>query len=720
MSIKDRFPTIKPTLLLDFANTKTLDPRITFARNSIATYYDGKTVAKAEENLWIQSQNAETWANLNVTVTANATTAPDGTATADKLVATAASTIHYSNKAFSKVVSVPYAFSIYVKAAEYSYVRFADGWWGAFGANFDLTASGVVTSSSGCTAAIESLPNGWFRVSAVFSNTRAEVSPSVVGIPTASATENFLGDGTSGIYVWGAQLEQRSSVTAYTPTTTAPITNYIPQLMTAAAGVPRFAHSPVDVEILGSELVTNGDFSGGSTGWSLGTGWSVTGGAAVSAGGNQFQALSQTTVSLVAGKTYLISATVALTSGSLILRVGSGINKATISSSGNWSARVTADGNGISFLSNAAGFEFVGSIDNISVKELICYTTRVGESLGLLIEEQRTNLLTYSEQFDNAIYSTSLASRTANQAVSPDGSVTADLIKAAAVQFGGLVRTSYAYAANTTYTMSVYAKAGTANFIGLRPSGQCVGAGDLFCFFNLATGVATAITPLSGTVNAVGMVPVGNGCYRCFVTYTTPATAPASTTDFAITNASGGTNVLPTGNETVYLWGAQLEVGAFATSYIPTVASQVTRQADAASMTGTNFSSWYRQGEGTLYAESSQATTNANTFALLSSGINIIRLGGGKMDVFVANTAVAQITGTVTGGSIKQAGAYQANDFAASTNSGAVSTDTSGAVPFVDSAAFSSSVGTYANGTIKKIAYYPARLSNANLQALTA
>lgn len=79
MAIQSLYPALKPTLLLDFANTKTLDPRITYTRASTATFYDGKTVAKAEENLLTYSQefdNAD-WIKANTTITANTTAARD-------------------------------------------------------------------------------------------------------------------------------------------------------------------------------------------------------------------------------------------------------------------------------------------------------------------------------------------------------------------------------------------------------------------------------------------------------------------------------------------------------------------------------------------------------------------------------------------------------------------------------------------------------------------
>ena len=84
MTIQQNYPSTKPALLLDFANTKKLDPRITFTRASTATYYDGKTNAKAEENLLVRSQEFDNaiWAKTTTTVTTNSFVAPDTTASA--------------------------------------------------------------------------------------------------------------------------------------------------------------------------------------------------------------------------------------------------------------------------------------------------------------------------------------------------------------------------------------------------------------------------------------------------------------------------------------------------------------------------------------------------------------------------------------------------------------------------------------------------------------
>ena len=88
MTISANYPTVRPSLLLDFAKTKVLDPRITFTRSTTATYYDGVTSALAEQNLLLQSQFAGSWSTGSASLTLNSTTAPDGTTTATTLTST--------------------------------------------------------------------------------------------------------------------------------------------------------------------------------------------------------------------------------------------------------------------------------------------------------------------------------------------------------------------------------------------------------------------------------------------------------------------------------------------------------------------------------------------------------------------------------------------------------------------------------------------------------
>jgi hypothetical protein len=178
----------------------------------------------------------------------------------------------------------------------------------------------------------------------------------------------------------------------------------------------------------------------------------------------------------------------------------------------------------------------------------------------------------------------------------------------------------------------------------------------------------------------------------------------------------------------------QLELGAFATSVIPTTTAAATRAADVAVMTGANFSNWYNQSEGTLFVEFGpypSVTGSLGVFSISSgtfnNGFNMF-VGSGLSPVFnVRNTSVDQAylsTGTLIPTAVsKIAGAYAANDFARSYNGTTATTDASGTVPTgltqADIGKLTTVVGQL-NGHIRRIAYWPRRLTNAELQGVTS
>lgn len=174
---------------------------------------------------------------------------------------------------------------------------------------------------------------------------------------------------------------------------------------------------------------------------------------------------------------------------------------------------------------------------------------------------------------------------------------------------------------------------------------------------------------------------------------------------------------------------AQVEAGSFATSFIPTAGTTVPRSADLATMTGTNFSNWYNQAEGTFVAQYDSYlvdTTTRNAVSAYASGAtsNNILLMNTVQRQFQINNSGNQADldgGTPASGIVtKVAGAYKVNDFALSLNGGAVVTDTLGTVPTVNTLGIgiSSLNLTPVNGHIRQITYYKTRLSNAQLQAL--
>jgi len=580
MTIQNNFPAIKPSLNLDFANTKQLDPRITFARASTARFYDGKTTAKAEENLVLYSQEFDNgvWTKASATVTANATTAPDGTTTADQV------TITGSGLFLQQVAVVPgttYTVSFYALAGTATTVNYLI---------FNVTASSTIVAPTNYVPLLNS--STWTRVSFSFTVPAGCTS---IYVDLARASSN----GT--INLWGAQLEQRSFATAYTPTTSQPITNYIPVLQTAAAGAPRFDHNPV-----------------------------------------------------------------------------------------------------------------------------------TGESLGLLIEEQRTNLLLQSETFDSVVWSKTNVSVLGNSAISPDGTLSADKIleTTANAEHTLFQQPAYAWASGSKVCFSAYLKQGERRYAKLLVGGSLVGW-NAYCAFDLQTGVSGTPSANSATATA-SMTDVGNGWYRCVVVATPSVSSTTVTIGSVYINNSLGANdssYQGNGFSGIYAWGAQLEAGAFATSYIPTVASQVTRAADSASITGSNFSSWYTQGPGTLYIDLNSIGTTNSKFAgvFLYSSDNsalhsVANSGNNSAYTYTTGFALQVFLATTLTAPAKLAYAYETNNFAFASNGALVGVDGLGNLPILNKLliGWNQVDNQGAASTIKKIAYYPQRLTNTQLQALTS
>jgi len=215
-------------------------------------------------------------------------------------------------------------------------------------------------------------------------------------------------------------------------------------------------------------------------------------------------------------------------------------------------------------------------------------------SLGLLIEESRTNLITNSEQINNAAWTHVGGSHTANQTTAPSGEVTADLFtenSAASTQHRLFQIPTVAI--GTTYTASIFVKraSGSRQFALTLTTATAVAR----VYFNLDTGTVGTVVAGSGTITAYP-----NGWYRC--TATGVADGLNGTTFLQLCNGttSGSETYTGDGTSGLYIWGAQLEAGAFATSYIQTTSASATRAADVVTITGTDFSSWFNQSKGTI------------------------------------------------------------------------------------------------------------------------
>jgi hypothetical protein len=164
-----------------------------------------------------------TWTNYEIVVNSNATTAPNGTLTADKISANTSNVNHLIHNTPTFNSQGDYCFSVYVKAAGYTKVAMRESWSVGFYASFDLSNGTVIDSSSSQTNTITAVGDGWYRIT----STRNFVGDVVLGlIPLQNSYTGgnpltpYAGNGTDGIFVWGAQIVEGSTAKDYQKTET--------------------------------------------------------------------------------------------------------------------------------------------------------------------------------------------------------------------------------------------------------------------------------------------------------------------------------------------------------------------------------------------------------------------------------------------------------------------------------------------------------------------
>jgi hypothetical protein len=191
---------------------------LTFTRASDATYTDSTgVVRRSPYNLLQQSEDFSNaaWSKSASSISSNVTTAPNGTLTADKLIEDTANTSHTIFQTISISASTNYNYSVYLKAAER--FRFRIRFTGFSGAQDATVNLNTQTTSLGT---LTSVGNGWFRF-AWSVNSGAGGSSTLVAITLQddSGNSTYLGNGTSGAFIWGAQLVEGTSALDYFPTT---------------------------------------------------------------------------------------------------------------------------------------------------------------------------------------------------------------------------------------------------------------------------------------------------------------------------------------------------------------------------------------------------------------------------------------------------------------------------------------------------------------------
>ena len=344
-------------------------------------------------------------------------------------------------------------------------------------------------------------------------------------------------------------------------------------------------------------------------------------------------------------------------------------------------------------------------------------------SRGLLIEEGRTNLALQSETLGTTWAQVNI-SVSSNVAVSPDGNTTADKLVENTVNGGHGIDQSVTFTA-AAHTFSVYAKADGRSWLRMTIA---------------SVANSTWFDVVNGTVGTIGagitasIQNAGNGWWRCSVTVT--ATAGSLQNFIRIATGNNNTTYAGDGTSGLLLWGAQLEAGSFATSYIPTTTSALARSADVCSITGANFTGMYNQPEGTLFADVTPQTVNqlSSVFAIntstyqnahiiykIDSTFNVAgRRWGGQTSVGITpQTAIATSTDAAVSRS-RLAYAYKLNDFAFAASGSLVGTDTSGTIPSPTAMRIGArDDGLAINGHLAAIRYYKKRLDNSKLASIT-
>lgn len=728
-------------MLANFSNL------ITFSRGSNATVTDASgRLTYAPTNLVTNSQDFESanWQKNAVTVTANAAVAPDSTATADQIAFSSTSAFIFYE--FSTTTpNVTYIFSVWLRAAAATTVILS------------IQQSGGSVSNSTI-----SLTTEWQRFF---------VSYTTSGSPTFIRPRIIPNSNTPTFLAWGAQLEAvtyQTTPSPYVSTSVANLLGFSEAFDNAAwtkensAIVLGAAQNPINNLWNAQKLMENTATGNHRTyqGVSITNGIRYTYSVYAKAA-ERNRLLMTCSGGVVLDAVFdLSNGTVAVsTSGTASIQsVGNGwyrcaiTDTATSTTSANMQIRLiqsgtvnsyTGDGNsGIYIygaqLSNSGSLDPYVPTPGAAPSSTAYYGPRFDydpvtlAAKGILIEEQRTNLTTYSGDPTNAVWAVAAAAKTSTNNADPFGTNTALLFTADGTNAAHYIQQgpSISFTSGTSYTQSIWVKAGTVDRIQLTFGSPAFGASQYANFYLSGAGSATA--SVGGTAS---ITQYANGWYR--IAFTATATATTSIQSIFVSVITSGTDGRVPSNTsagTFLAAGAQLEAGAFATSYIPTVASQVTRSADLASITGSLFSQWYRQDEGTfVYAyQRLLGYTGGRIFASGVGGSNSygiwVNTATGTQDALtvrdISGDAVSGVLFSVNTTAInKGAVTYKVNDFAWSTNGGTAATDTSGVVPSLsDQLRIGRAIntdGANLNGHIQNITYYPTRLTNDQLQAIT-
>jgi hypothetical protein len=358
---------------------------------------------------------------------------------------------------------------------------------------------------------------------------------------------------------------------------------------------------------------------------------------------------------------------------------------------------------------------------------------------GLLLEESQVNHAPTTEDFTSASWSKiggTDCTITANSAVAPDGTTTMDKIEEATTNSssrGFQMTTPATFTAGASVIGSIFVQDINRRYVRLQVIDGTTPANYFYVQADLTNGTFQTVTSGSGTISSYGLITYPDGRKRLYVIGITGPSDTRPKLVFYLANSQSG-SVVYTGTvgASVYVWGANLVPGTYLTSYIPNSGTgTASRSADSATISGTSFTPWYRSDEGTFVAEAEVLTTSA-TSVIASVNDNtannrielqVVSPGNTRLTVIASAStqATTSSSAATVGAPFVLGAAYDTNDFSSVADGGSASTDSSGTIPTVDRLFLGrTGAGTNYSLHLYSLKYYPKRLTNAELQAVTS
>jgi hypothetical protein len=458
--------------------------------------------------------------------------------------------------------------------------------------------------------------------------------------------------------------------------------------------------------------------------WALNAAWTISNGKATY--DNSASQSCEQSLNFEVGKKYLVNFEISDFTTNYRFDVYTGVSfiqSAIITNQTSYSILFDGDGgNKLRFRGLATGTGF--SLDNVSVKEVtedtdlprIDYTDGTG---SLLLEPQSTNRLTYSEDFTQSIWTNARSSGATNQIIAPDGTATGYKLIDSTDNNTHLLYSTQTVTTSSVFAFSVFLKKGSLNNAFIAHDSSI----DQSVVFDLQNGT---IVSTGSDVTSSKIESFDNDWYRCSFTHTPTSTVRL----YRVGTYNGNISYSGSGSDFVYCWGAQLEQQSYATSYIPTSGSAVTRDADVCNNSGS--SDLINSTEGVLYAEiSSLANDGTSRRISLSSGSDANRVSleidetSNRIKVFMNGGGISAAIITFDASDLTQfnkiAIKYKSGDVSLFLNGTEVATSTSTNMPVgLDRLNFDG--GNLSNdyfGNVKSVAVFKEALTDEELTALT-